>query len=248
MRGERVVEKILEAAVEELAQCGYEALSFEAVAARAEVAKTTIYRRWPTKSDLAAASLERVANEIVDAPDAGSLRADLMALLSAFRAFAWSARGQSLMRMMHAHGPNSEVGELARRIREDKEKMPRLVIDRAIARGELPPKTDASLVLDPLFGALNHYLGFMNVPVDDEQLGRLITVILDGAKNGGAVVTGKSVSSTMSCFGSPEASTKGAKRTTKRSASKKGANAKTAVAADGAASARRARQAARSRR
>jgi hypothetical protein len=52
VRGEAVVQKILEAAREELATVGYRGFRIEEVAARAEVNKTTIYRRWPAKADL----------------------------------------------------------------------------------------------------------------------------------------------------------------------------------------------------
>src|SRR5262249_24075462 len=81
VRGWRVVEKVLEATLEELSDKGYGALSIEDVAARAGVAKTTIYRRWPAKADLALDAMRRVADSVVVVGDTGALRSDLIAML-----------------------------------------------------------------------------------------------------------------------------------------------------------------------
>jgi len=189
LRGERVVKKILEAAVEELSAKGLAALSMEDVAARAGVAKTTVYRRWPTKVDLAVAAMHQVADDIIRVEDTGSLRGDLMALLRSFRDFAWTPRGQGLMRMMMTDVMHAEISEFARRIREEKAHEPTNIVLRAIARGELPRETDPSLVLDTAFGAVQNYLCFMQVPVSDARIAQIIDLVLVGAEHGGAVPT-----------------------------------------------------------
>jgi AcrR family transcriptional regulator len=181
-----VVEKVLDATVEELSVKGYGALSIEDVAERAGVAKTTIYRRWPAKADLALAALKRFADEVVISVDTGTLRSDLISMLKSFRAFASSPRGQSLMRMMIAEGATGDVARMAKKIRTSKESEPREVVTRAIARGELPRGTDARLVLDVLFGAVQHYLFFMQSRCTDQQLEQIVDLVLAGAANGGA--------------------------------------------------------------
>ena len=57
-RSARIVDGVLEATAEELSRVGYAALRVDEVAERSGVNKTTIYRRWPTKSDLVRATLE----------------------------------------------------------------------------------------------------------------------------------------------------------------------------------------------
>ena len=188
LRGERVIQKVLEAAVEELSLKGLGAMSIEDVAVRAGVAKTTVYRRWPTKVDLAVAAMHQVADDIIHVEDTGSLRGDLMVILKSFRDFAWSPRGQGLMRMMMTDVAHAEIAEFARRIREEKSQEPRNMVLRAIARGELPRNTDPTLLLDVAFAAVQHYLCFMHTPVDDAQLGRIVDLVLIGAQHGGAVV------------------------------------------------------------
>lgn len=186
VRGEKLVEKVLEAAVEELAAKGYGATSIEDIAERAGVAKTTLYRRWPTKADLVLAALNRVAGEIVAAHDTGSLRGDLLAMLGTFRDFARTPQGGSLMRMMLAEGASGEISKVARTIRESREDSLRAVITRAIKRGELPRGSDPKLILDLLFAMVQHYVLFMNDPCDDLKIAQFVDLVLVGAENGGA--------------------------------------------------------------
>src|SRR5258708_1256151 len=119
VRGDLLVDKVLEAALEQLSAKGYEGLSMDEVATQAGVNKTTIYRRWPDKGDLAMSALDRTADTFVAVEDNGSLRSDLISFLSAFRNFALSARGQTVMRMMLADDPG--VVELAHSMRERRE-------------------------------------------------------------------------------------------------------------------------------
>lgn len=81
-RGVALEAALLEAAWEELMAVGYASLTMEGVAARANANKTVIYRRWPTRGDLAMAALRHHKTSI-EVPDTGSLRGDVLALLRA---------------------------------------------------------------------------------------------------------------------------------------------------------------------
>jgi AcrR family transcriptional regulator len=186
VRGGKLIDKVLEAAVEELAAKGYAATSFEDIAERAGVAKTTIYRRWPTKPELVLAALGCVAADVTSAGDTGSLRGDLVAMLRTFRDFAMTPRGGSLMRMMLSEGGAGEIAEVARKIRKSKEAFPRAVITRAVKRGELPRGSDAKLILDLLFGGVQHYVIFISEPCTDRKIEQFVDLVLVGAQNGGA--------------------------------------------------------------
>ena len=186
MRGERVVEKVLEATLEELAASGFAALSFEEVAERAGVAKTTIYRRWPTKADLVLAALQRVADDLIVLGDTGSARSDLIAMLKGFRDFAATARGASLIRMTQVEDSCAEITTLVKQLRKDKELVPHEVITRAVGRGELPRGTDAGLIVDTLFAAVQNILMFKHQKCDDRKVAQLVDLVLVGAVHGGA--------------------------------------------------------------
>ena len=66
----------------ELASQGYDSLTIERVAERAQTGKASIYRRWPTKQDLVIAAAETRVG-VLEIPDLGSFRAELHALLTA---------------------------------------------------------------------------------------------------------------------------------------------------------------------
>jgi AcrR family transcriptional regulator len=81
-RGAELEDAILRAAADELREVGYDAMTFDSVATRAETSRAVIYRRWPGKAELVAAAFEnRMRNVEVVAPDTGSLEGDVRGLL-----------------------------------------------------------------------------------------------------------------------------------------------------------------------
>jgi AcrR family transcriptional regulator len=82
-RGEALEAALLDAAWAELQAAGYQAMTMEAVADRAGTSRAVLYRRWPKKAELVIAAMRRhrpvISGEV---PDTGSLRRDILALLS----------------------------------------------------------------------------------------------------------------------------------------------------------------------
>src|SRR5215472_1625802 len=70
---------ILQAAIELVAEIGYDRLTIDAVAARARAGKATVYRRWPSKAQLVAEACACVAFNL-EPPNSGSLRTDMIAI------------------------------------------------------------------------------------------------------------------------------------------------------------------------
>ena len=84
-RGPELESALLEAAWDELVEVGYARLTMESVAARAHTGVAVLYRRWPNKDQLALAAIENYGRaHPVETPDTGTLRGDLLALLTAF--------------------------------------------------------------------------------------------------------------------------------------------------------------------
>ncbi|MDX3762053.1 helix-turn-helix domain-containing protein [Streptomyces sp. AK02-04a] len=81
-REERVTRVVLDAVLSLVTEQGMDAVTMDAVAARAEVSKPAIYRRWPTKQDLILAAAESRVGP-VSVADLGDFRAELHALLTA---------------------------------------------------------------------------------------------------------------------------------------------------------------------
>jgi AcrR family transcriptional regulator len=84
-RGEELEAALLEAAWEELVEVGFARLTMESVAARAKTGVAVLYRRWPNKDDLVLGAIQHYgATHPVQVPDTGSLRGDMIAMLSDF--------------------------------------------------------------------------------------------------------------------------------------------------------------------
>ncbi len=102
-RDESINAAILNATIDELIERGYSGLSMEAVAARAGVAKTTVYRRWTNPLDLALEAM-RTFEVVEDDPPPGSARAQLLWLLEGMRRKWNDPRYAAMMRRAAADG------------------------------------------------------------------------------------------------------------------------------------------------
>ncbi len=186
-RSARVVRDVLEASVDVLGRSGYSGFSFEEVAARAGVSRTTIYRRWPTKQDLVRAALLRFAEQRPAIADTGSLRGDLEQNLRACFDPRQAAQDARLLRALMAEFDDPELVALARLVRDRLRQPAVAAVERAIARGELPPGTDPDVILDPAaFTVLLRSAIFGDV-VEPDYGERLLDVLLAGARAGAAV-------------------------------------------------------------
>ncbi len=153
-RGEIVVERVLDAAAEEIALTGYAALTLERVAARAGVNRTTIYRRWPTKSALAIAAMHHVVSRIDLAFDEGSLRDDLRVLVESTSKAAFAPATLGLARIVTDAPDEKEIVELAQRLQAEKTRESHALIRRWRERGELRPGLDGELFFESIMGIL----------------------------------------------------------------------------------------------
>ncbi|UQA60552.1 TetR/AcrR family transcriptional regulator [Polyangium aurulentum] len=184
-RAERVVAAVLSATHEELGRVGYGALRVEDVAARSGVAKTTIYRRWPTKAELVAASL-RAANEEQEPPDTGSLRGDLLAVLMSAVRTCRTPTGRGVVRMLQTELADPEVEAIARALRDRNRRRHKALVERGIARGELPADVSTELILDLIFGGIHGRLIHRGEDVSEDYAAAMIDTVLAGARAGAA--------------------------------------------------------------
>src|SRR5215469_14180207 len=183
-RAERSRQKILEATRELLAEeGGIRALTVEAVAARSGVAKTTIYRRWRDKWELA---LDAVMIDMVprfEKPvDVGDTRKELLTFINqVVRMQASAPFGPAMQGLVSQIATDPELA----RVYRDQVVQPRLtqlapVIGRGIARGDLRPGTDVRLVHEVLLGPIFYRLLLSGAPLDRGLGPRLVDAILAG--------------------------------------------------------------------
>ncbi|QRN97627.1 TetR/AcrR family transcriptional regulator [Archangium violaceum] len=179
-----VTAAITRALFRELAKTGYAALSIEAVAKRAGVGKAAIYRRWPSKLEMVSDLLAEVGIELVDLPDTGSLRGDVVALLEQTRALLRRPLIARILPDLHAEMRRTPALASAVRtgIQQGRRARAQELVRRAIDRGELSPDIDVDLALD-LFGALLYWRVIVTgQPTPPDYLERLTTLTLGGLR------------------------------------------------------------------
>jgi AcrR family transcriptional regulator len=181
VRGEAVVKKVLSATIEQLAAVGYSALRVDEVAERAGVNKTSIYRRWPTKSELVIASLRAFIGADSVRPNTGSLRGDMIELLEHFLRANESASAHGLMRVMMTEQPSAELEHIGNSMESDFSAKAQAIVDAAIRRGELAPNIDPLLLFHTLMGSVHHALFKERKRVEPERVERIVDLLLYGA-------------------------------------------------------------------
>jgi AcrR family transcriptional regulator len=121
----------------------------DAVASTAEVNKTTIYRRWPTRASLVAAVVDRMRTPLRETalPDTGRLESDLVEAFARRFTVGRRVEGRAWKRLLderHRRDVEALIGDAVNERRDEWRSM----VTRAIDRGELPAGTDARSLLD----------------------------------------------------------------------------------------------------
>lgn len=155
-RAKRVVDAVLRSTIEQLAVDGWADLRIEAVAARAGVHKTTIYRRWPTRGALVAAALAATPFRSFGStsPDTGSLPGDIRALVDDFSHVWAEPRTRAVARTLTATRDDSEVAEVWSSYWRTQTDHVRPIVQRAVERGEADPGADADFVAEMYLGTV----------------------------------------------------------------------------------------------
>jgi len=132
--------------IELLGEAGYEAMTMDAVAARAHASKTTIYRRWPGKPVLVRAAVdEYLAGRLLRAADTGSLRGDLLAVMRAMPGHLTDEFLALMSGLTHALRQDPELAQVLRAHLIGQVPVAEVIIGRAAARGEVPARAPADL-------------------------------------------------------------------------------------------------------
>jgi len=140
-------EALRQAALELVAEVGYDRLTIDAVAARARAGKATVYRRWPSKAALVADAFAADAFKGLVVPDTGSLRSDLLAMSEQmwFRAGPVS-RASVMAGMMSALLGSPELRDAFQGVARPPQSAVSDVIRRGVERGEIPEPDELDTV------------------------------------------------------------------------------------------------------
>lgn len=152
---------ILRATLELLAEVGFDAMSIEAIAARAGVGKTTIYRRYTCKGELVADAIENVREEVL-IPNTGNLWGDIDALIENAAQITLSPLGrQAVAMIISSASSNSQFAQIYwTKYLQPRRQAFAIVLERAKARSEIYPEIAPDLVFDIMSGVMLYALIF----------------------------------------------------------------------------------------
>jgi AcrR family transcriptional regulator len=174
LRGD-ITEAIQHALVQELAAVGFGRLSIEAVARRAGVAKTAVYRRWNSKLDLVIDVVSSVAGSTLPLVDTGSLQGDLEVILQIVaRALRHRLASQIIPDLLAEAARTPEIAETLQTVlRAHQRSIGEQLVSLARGRGELAGSADPDLVVDLIVGPLYWRLAIARTPLSGQDLSRM---------------------------------------------------------------------------
>jgi len=182
-RDPQVDQAILTATLELLGEDGFDGLSIEAVAARAGVGKTTVYRRWPSKIPLVVDALTAMKAPTVSViPDDMPTREALLRTMSGFTKPHEGSAARVLAGLVDAMSRNEELAEAVRTVLvAERERGLVAVIERGKARGEIRADVDARVMVDLLGGPVVLRRLITGQPVNQRLAHTIVDLVLDGA-------------------------------------------------------------------
>jgi AcrR family transcriptional regulator len=173
-RSQQVVEKVREATMAELARVGFPGLTIEGVAKAANVNRTTIYRRWPSKAALLLAVLEPRLQLFDQDPATGSLDGDLLALMLIIGETSALSDWQAVRQAVAS--TSDELKELVDTVNERALGAFHRAFDRA--RGEVGPTDDTEMIAHLAFFGVLLWRETRQRPPSEEECRRILRVVL----------------------------------------------------------------------
>ncbi len=173
--------RILGAAANLMLARGFDKMTVDDVAAEASVGKATVYRRWPSKDDLAVAAMEQLFSLEIPEPDTGSIVTDLRQTYRDVLAFVNTTEGRAFIRMSIAESiRDPRIAALYRESSVRREELTRRTFERAIERGEVRSDVDLDSALQWL-GGLFAYRVITDRPLPaPEDADKLVDLMLKG--------------------------------------------------------------------
>ncbi|MET8585842.1 TetR/AcrR family transcriptional regulator [Streptomyces collinus] len=184
-RTARVRAAVLRAAGDALAEVGFAHLDLADIARRAEVGKTTVYRRWGTVAGLVADLLTDMAEQSLPRTDSGSLLDDLKANARLVRRTLADPRQGALFKAVIAAATcDARTAEALHRFYEIRVEEWAPCVQQAVDRGELPVDTDPHQVIRAVSAPLYYHLLTTSIPPDEATADRAAAAAAAAARAG----------------------------------------------------------------
>ena len=178
-RGDTLNTAIHEATLDELAELGYAKLTIERVALRAGASKASVYRRWPSRMELALDAVQHLAPDPAEIPDTGSLRGDSLAFIRGMADLLAGPAGEALRGLLgDALADPARTLELRRRSRGTGHRAMQEIVRRAVERGEIHSGAITPRRLDVAQAMLREQFLFHGPPVPDAAIVEIVDEIV----------------------------------------------------------------------
>lgn len=179
VRSDDAREQVLDATTALLEEGGYAALTIEGVAARAHVAKSTIYRWWKSKPALVIDAYAQATAARMPEPDTGTVAGDLTAFLTQlYRVVDYPMRMQALRGLMAEAQLDPDFAATFRDWIGSRRTVLTDMLLRGIDRGELAGDIDLGYAADLIFGPFWYRLLVGHTPLEPAQAARHVTSVL----------------------------------------------------------------------
>lgn len=166
--------EILDAALDVLAETGYDRMTIDMVAARAKAGKATLYRRWASKADLvidAVACMKKGDIDFDALPDTGTLRGDLVAMMKPHTIVDAEKKLQIMSGLVSMLAKDPGLADTVNAaIVEPRASVNRIFLRRAVERGEIPADADIEKLALLAPAMASYRVLILRKPVDREFL------------------------------------------------------------------------------
>jgi AcrR family transcriptional regulator len=171
----------MEATRIELSRVGYADLRIEDVASEAGVNKTTIYRRWPTKTDLVRDAILQFQIRGDVLPDTGCLKSDLLAYFKNMIKMSKNDMWRGVLTTL-TNRTDPAIDKLAHTLRREEQARRAKVVQRASDRGEIPAAVDPALIAEMIAAPIMRGLLTFNDRITARHVESVIDIVLAGVR------------------------------------------------------------------
>jgi AcrR family transcriptional regulator len=173
-RGKVLEAAIFEAVLQELAETGYVNFSIERVAAGADTSKPVLYRRWPTRARLVYAALRATRLDVsFEAPDTGTVRADIMVILNRISKMVVELSPEVIFGLIAELLHESEASLFAE-VHEGNAKIMKEILTRGIGRGEIAAEKLTPRLAALPFDLVRYQLLILRQPLSAQDIAEII--------------------------------------------------------------------------
>ncbi|MFE0649675.1 TetR/AcrR family transcriptional regulator C-terminal ligand-binding domain-containing protein [Streptomyces sp. NPDC059534] len=186
VRSQDAHDAVLAAAAELLEEVGYQGVTMEGVARRADVAKSTVYRWWKSRPTLVMDAYRQTIEQRMPVPDEGRLTEDLTAFVTALYGVTGHPRRVRALRGLMAEAQlDPAFEEPFRQWVESRRAVVKELLTRGLDRGELPAGADLELATDQIFGTFWYRLLVGHAALDPAEAAHHVAHVVDGLRGGG---------------------------------------------------------------